>query len=212
MKTLLSGITISIVCWLAFCLAACSGKQGADPVFEKNIDPLACVVVLPTKTPVATTQNIAYGDAEQLQKGATYLDLLIGEELNNSQVPRIISAAQVEGLPTEVTGGNLGMLKRVGQELNCNAVMVSSIQRFRQRNGGEYAVDSPASAAFEMRIVDVTNGSVIWSTNFSETQQSLLSNLFSFNKAQSRGFKWITVEELMRQGVHEKISASPYLF
>lgn len=193
-------------------LASCSGKKVAESNTEKDVEKLGCVVVLPTRTSVATTQGMDYGDAEILEKGASYLDSLIDEELNTSQVPRIISAGKLANLSTEITGGYLGMLKTLGGELNCNAILVTSIQEYKQRQGGEYAVDSPASAAFEMRLVDVSNGSVMWSTNFSETQQSLLSNLFSFNKAQSRGFKWITVEELVRQGVHEKLSQSPYLF
>jgi len=46
---------------------------------------------------------------------------------------------------------------------------------------------------------------------FKETQQSLMSNLMTFGKAENRGFKWITVEELVRQGIHEKIEECPYL-
>ena len=62
-----------------------------------------------------------------------------------------------------------------------------------------------------MRLVNTRDGGVLWQSMFKETQQSLMSNLMSFDKAESRGFKWITVEELVRQGINEKIEECPYL-
>ena len=62
-----------------------------------------------------------------------------------------------------------------------------------------------------MELVRVDDGKVIWNGSFDETQESLLSNLLSFGKAQSRGFKWVTVEELVRQGVHERFAECPYM-
>ncbi|BCL61137.1 hypothetical protein DGMP_18300 [Desulfomarina profundi] len=57
----------------------------------------------------------------------------------------------------------------------------------------------------------VKTGAVLWSADFKETQESLLSNILSFNKAQSRGFKWISVEELLEQGIRERLAQCPYL-
>ena len=37
-----------------------------------------------------------------------------------------------------------------------------------------------------------------------------MENLLEWNKANTRGFVWITAEELMREGVKGKLAASPY--
>ncbi len=213
MNRSISIYSITLVCCLVLVLASCSGKRaGHENTVDTEVEKLNCLVVMPTRTTVATTKDMKYANAEALEKGAGFLDSIIADELNGSQVSRIIAAEQVAGMPTEVSGGNLGMLKAIGGKLNCNAIFVPTVQRYKQRVGGEYAVDSPASAAFEMRLIDVNSGSVFWAATFSETQESLLNNLFSFDKAKSRGFKWITVEELVRQGVQERLSQCPYLF
>jgi hypothetical protein len=105
----------------------------------------------------------------------------------------------------------LKLIRNVGSELKCGAVLMTSLADYRQRVGGSYGAESPASASFSMRLINSRDGSVIWQSMFKETQQSLMSNLMSFDKAVSSGFKWITVEELVRQGINKKIEECPYL-
>ncbi len=167
--------------------------------------------MLPTATPVDTDKKMGYAEAENLQKGAVFMDKVIADELRDYPGSRLLNAAQVEGLSTEITGSRMDMIKKIGKKLKCDAILLSTITRFQQRQGGEYAANYPASAAFTMELVNVQDGRVLWRGNFDETQESLLSNLLSFGKAQSRGFKWITVEELVRQGIHERLSSCPYI-
>ncbi len=211
MKRALSFRYIGVICCLSLFLLSCSGKKAVEIASSNNeVKKLSCLAVMPVRTTVSTTENMKFDDAQILEKGADYLDVVILEELNHTNVARIVTPSQLEDLLQEVPGGNIGLLKEVGKRVNCNAVLYTTIQRFEQRKGGDYAVDSPASAGFEMRLVDVQNGTVLWSGNFNETQESLFNNIFSFNKAQNRGFKWITVEDLVRQGVHERIADCPY--
>ncbi len=213
MKRPLSIIKVGIFCGVLLFLTSCIGKKTYDSkVVNQEVEKLSCLVVMPTRNPIATTKNMKYVDAETLEKGADFLDSLIADELNVSEVSRIIGPSHIETLVAEVAGGNLGMMRAVGKKVNCGTVLYVTVQRFKQRLGGEYAVDSPASAAFEMRLIDIDSGTALWTGTFNETQESLLNNLFSFDKAQSRGFKWITVEELVQQGVHERLAECPYLF
>ncbi len=212
MKRLLSILYISMLCILLLVVISCSGKRAHNLAGEQKVNTLSCLVILPTRTNVATSQDIKYGDAEMLEGGAALIDSVIADVISKSKASRVISANQIDALSTEIAGGKLGMLRSLGRQTNCNTVLVTTLLRFQQRQGTEYAVDRPAAASFEMRIVDVSSGSILWSATFSETQQSLLSNLFSFGKAQSRGFKWITAEQLVRKGVQERLSKCPYLF
>ncbi len=213
MKRALSIIYIGTLCCLTFMLISCSGKKADDAKMSKqDVKKLSCLIVMPARTTVATTKNMKFSDAEILEKGATFLDGVISEELGHTGVTNIISPNQINNFLDEVEGGSLGMLREIGKKVDCNTVFHTTVQRFKQREGGDYAVDSPASAAFEMRLIDLQTGTVLWSGNFNETQESLFNNLFSFDKAKSRGFKWITVETLARQGVHERVKECPYFY
>ncbi len=101
-------------------------------------------------------------------------------------------------------------LAAIGERSGCQAVLLTSMQRFSQRQGGEMAVDSPASAAFTMTLVQLPSGAVLWTGDYTETQQSFLANILS-GKMGQRGFRWITVEELVRQALEERLAACPYL-
>ncbi len=48
-------------------------------------------------------------------------------------------------------------------------------------------------------------------SNLLGTRGNVLSNILTFNKAQSRGFKWITVENLLTHGLHDRLAGCPYL-
>ena len=45
---------------------------------------------------------------------------------------------------------------------------------------------------------------------FDERQQSVMENLLSLGKASSRGFSWITAEQLMREGLKERLDQCGY--
>lgn len=194
---------------LVFALSSCSVKpEVAD---NKDVEPLQCLLVLPAITTVDSSAKIDYSEAEELQNGARFINSLLAEQLGGNPNVRVLDEFQLDAYFPEVKGGRLGVIKTLGTELDCGAVMMTTVKRFKQRDGGDYAVDSPASTAFDLRLFDAATGRVFWSASFSETQQTVLSNLFSLQKAENRGFKWITVEDLTRQGVQERLEECPYL-
>jgi hypothetical protein len=205
-------VKVCLFCCAVLLLSSCSWLQGnTDTEGAKDVQKLSCLIVLPTETPVDTDKKMDYAEARNLRRGAAFMDGVIAEELKNFPGSRLLNTAQVEGLTTGIISSKMDMIKKIGKELKCDAILTSTITRFHQREGGEYAADYPASASFTMELTRVADGRVLWRGNFDETQESLLSNLLSFGKAQSRGFKWITVEDLVRQGIHERLSSCPYL-
>ncbi len=196
---------------MSLVLVSCAGPQKKRSSGD-DITPLACVVVVPTTTPYTEQgDTISMATEEDLQEGAAFVDGVVLEELSNSKVDTVIETAQLRLQLEDIEGGRRGVLREIGREAQCDFVLMTVLTDFRQRQGGEYAVDEPASAAFEMRLFDAATGTNLWNAAFNETQASLLSNLFSFNKAQKRGFKWITVEELITQGIIDKLQECPYL-
>jgi len=178
---------------------------------EAPVEPLACIVILPAVTSVGEKDSIKFSAAQNLEKGAAFATSVLSKELTGNPKATILTSGQVSALVPEISGGISGTIVALGKKLNCDGVLTTTVDRYRQREGGEYASDSPASAMFSMVLRHVPSGRILWSADFKETQESFLSNVLSFDKVQNRGFKWISVEKLLEQGIKERLSECPYL-
>ncbi len=192
-------------------ISSCASNTVTESYEKKEeIIPVSCVVLLATHP---YQDGLVDPDIQQnLIDGAQFLNITVKNHLQRSQVEKIIESSQIGKHMGDVEGGKLGAIKKIGKEAGCSSVLLATMNEFSQRLGGEYAVDAPASVAFDLKLIDSVTGDTLWNTSFNETQTTLLSNLFSFNKAKSRGFKWITAEELTEQGVGEKLVDCPYFF
>ncbi|MBE0585035.1 MAG: hypothetical protein IH612_14910 [Desulfofustis sp.] len=170
-----------------------------------------CLVVLPVETDLSTNQEVNYDQAAQLEDGAVYMDRVLAEQLTGRNHVRILSSRQLTALIPEHSSDRKALIERIAGEVKCNAVLVTSLSRYQPRIGGDYGVEQSASVMFSMKLYDARQGAVLWSTMFSETQQSLMSNLMSLGTAMKRGLRWITAEEMVEQGIIDKIRECPYL-
>jgi hypothetical protein len=168
-------------------------------------------VVLPAGTTVGKDDTVTFSNARDLEKGAKFATMVMAGALADNPKVRVLTSSQVSNLVSEISGGISGTVAAIGKKLNCDAVLTTTVARFKQREGSEYASEAPASARFSMILRHAVTGAVLWSADFKETQESFLSNILSFDKAQNRGFKWVTVEELMEQGIEERLAQCPYL-
>ena len=88
----------------------------------------------------------------------------------------------------------------VGKSLGADAVLVGVISEYRERQGGDYGADAPASVAFSIQLYSTDNAKLLWESYFSETQRALTDNVFEIKKFFKRGARWITVDELAKEG------------
>jgi len=140
--------------------------------------------------------------AAQLEAGRQTLDSLLaeyGEGLNNVT---LLGESELEGMLGDFSGGLPSQARKVGAQLGSDAVLISTINRFVSRDASE---SRPASVAFEYQLLAVKSGQILCGAVFDETQQPLLSNIFSLRKAISRKFKWISAEELLREGLVDRL-------
>ena len=93
----------------------------------------------------------------------------------------------------------------IGRALNADAIFVGYIYRFRERVGGKYSVDLPASVAFDIHLIRVEDGRVLWSAHLDETQQPLSDDLFRLNLFLRRKAKWITAKEMAISGIEDML-------
>jgi len=200
---------VALICSLF--LSACLGKNidsGEEKI--KKIHQLKGIVVMPAvveKNALGVEHRGGYTPASV----AALVDGVIVADLGTNAKVHLMTDGQLDALLTDAAGGRLAQMKVLAAKQDSDAVLDITVTRFRERDGSELSVNSPASAAFEMVLTHVESGMVLWAASFDETQQALSSNLFTLGQAKSRGFKWITVEELVKQGVRERLAECPYL-
>jgi hypothetical protein len=194
-------------------LSACSSQSPNDDDLQAKapLVPLSCIAVLPASTSVDKDETVNYEKAQALEKGAAFATSVMRQLLQGKPKVRILSTQQLAAYGSDISGGISGTVAALGQKLNCDSVLTTTVLQYRQRQGTEYSADSPAAVEFFMVLRHSVDGNILWSTEFREEQESVLSNIFTFSKAKSRGFKWVTVEQLMEQGIKERLENFPYL-
>lgn len=135
--------------------------------------------------------------------------------INKQKDFKLIPPAQAQGVLASLlskTGKSLSERKLIvetGRALKADGVMVGYIYRFRERLGNRYSVDLPASVAFDLHLVRVADGSILWVGHFDETQRSLSEDLFQLGTFLKRKGTWITAKELALSGLENVLQACP---
>ena len=193
---------------VVFLLLSCSAKEQVATE-EPPPATIESLVVLPVE--IQKSEN-GYdgGTIRQLETGATTLNAMLQEMLADRQGLQFLTENRKESMLADFNGNPQATARYLGQQLGVDAVLVTLLSRYSERDGGEYSVNDPASVSFKTQLIHVATGKTLCLGVFEETQQALLSNLFSFAKASSRGFKWITVEQLSREGLREKLNDCRY--
>jgi hypothetical protein len=168
------------------------------------------VAILPTGVPVADGEMLSPARKKSLHDGTAFFDSIMIEELGDRSEYRLLTENQLDAILGDPWGGRLQQVRDIHAATGCGAVLETSLTRYRERVGSDLSVESPASVAFFMNLVSADNGVVFWSTSFDETQKALFEDIFSFDKAQKRGFKWLSVQELSRDGLKSRLQEFPY--
>ncbi len=108
-------------------------------------------------------------------------------------------------LEADVKASTLKLIRSFGRELGVDAVLYGKLYRFEQRIGGPYAVKRPASVALSLHLIRVSDGKILWSFTFDETQKPLSEDLFKAGFYRKAGMKWLSAEELASYGISKAI-------
>jgi len=101
------------------------------------------------------------------------------------------------------------LLRRIGESLASDAVLAGHVYRWRERLGTDYAVSRPASVAFELALLRVADGSIIWKSKFDKTQASLTENILDISTFLKGKGRWMTVDELASAGLSDLLGRMP---
>jgi hypothetical protein len=153
---------------------------------------------------VFTTGEVAEGATAMLTE---HLFILLKDRKDIELIPSSQAQGVLSGL---LAGSKKELLERdlqleIGRVLNADAIFVGYIYRFRERVGTQYSVDLPASVAFDIHLIRVKDGRVLWSAHFDETQQPLSDDLFRLKLFLRRKAKWITAKEMAISGLEDML-------
>lgn len=98
------------------------------------------------------------------------------------------------------------LIIKAGKEKNVEAVITGFIFRYKERIGNSYSVESPASVAFGIHMLRISDGRSLFFGHFDETQHSLSENLFKIGTFIKRKASWITAEEMARTGMNDMLN------
>lgn len=135
--------------------------------------------------------------------------------LSSKKSIQLIPEGQAEGVRSGLLSKNgkemteRDLLVAMGRALGADAVMVGRIFRFRERSGTRYSVESPASVAFDIDLVGVPDGRLLWTAHFDETQKDLSENLFLLGTFIKRKGQWITAEAMAASGLEDIFQRFP---
>ncbi len=101
------------------------------------------------------------------------------------------------------------IVQKTGKELGADGVLVGYVFRYRERKGRSYSVEKPASVAFELHLIRVSDGVTVWRSSFDRTQTSFMENLSQLSYFSKWGIKWLTARELAIEGVEEVLKTFP---
>jgi TolB-like protein len=128
----------------------------------------------------------------------------------------LIPASQSQGVVSDLLSedqkrlSERDLLVETGRVLKADWVLSGNIFRFRERVGGKYSVDLPASVAFDIHLIRVADGRLLWNDHFDETQRPLSENLFQLGSFLQRKARWITANEMAVSGLKNILKTFPF--
>jgi TolB-like protein len=158
------------------------------------------------KSPAVYTSTPSSERKPSEEELSELLDRLVYSTMASMPNWQIVSEREVRDVAQSVPpGGDNARLRKIGEMVYADAVIVGRMQRYRERIGDEWGAKSPASVAFVLDLIDVRRGDVIWTARFDETQKALSENIFALGDISQRGIRWLSAEQLTQEGVKKAI-------
>jgi hypothetical protein len=194
-------------------LTAMSGGCGgttAQPEPQLPDFTLSCAAVLPAVQGADLNQKPTAGEENTLHEGITALNQALRDYFGSRTDIRMISdeeQAEETGKPrTSLTGA-----KAAAEKAGCNAILETTLHRYKERIGGEYTAKEPSSVSFSYRLLALPEGTVLCRGRVDEEQEPLMSNLLKFRLSAENAFTWVKAEQLLSQNLREQFNDCSFL-
>jgi len=150
------------------------------------------------------------------QDVARHLTDVLFNRLVDDERFALVSPGQARGVFSKLVDSdrNVGMApvsiaQAVGRSFRADAVLGGYIYRWREREGGDYAVKRPASVAFNLHLIRPSDGAILWKSKYDKTQRSLSENLFDLSTFVEGKGRWMSAEKLAMIGLEKLLTQMP---
>src|SRR5215472_15166857 len=189
---------------IALALAIAAACAGSRDLTVRTTPELAVVrhrrlAVLPVRR---DPRGVAPEGAEEILTGQLYAAFDATRRFDLSAPDTVADTLRALG-----GDGSAAAAGRVGERLGVDLVLVGVLSQFVERVGGDYGVESPASVAFAVGVLEAGSGRQVWHGEFVEEQKPLLTDLGGVGTFLQRGGRWLTVTELSDQGARKVAAA-----
>lgn len=194
-------ISVAVVVALAWGCAS-SGKY----VFHSDIKSVKNIAVFPVISmegaPAwAAPEDTRAAEASRAQKGGAVFmtDYMVGRLSSMPSMTVKIMPAITRNDVIDMQEGRFGieLPKEVDSFILCR------LYSFRDRRGGDYAVQSPSRVAFDIRVVQASSGQTLFFSEYDETQKPLLDNVLGLGLFFKRKGRWITAREMAEMALSD---------
>lgn len=128
----------------------------------------------------------------------------------------LVSPGQTRGVIGDLVSSDseaglaaIEVCRKVGKAFDADAVMIGYLFRWREREGTDYAVNQPASVAFDLYLIRPDDGAILWRGRYDKTQTSLSENLLDAKTFFQGGGRWMTAEKLALIGLEDLLAQMP---
>ena len=170
----------------------------------------------PARGAVCPVCGRVYGKGSVLSTAQLYLTRLFQEKIEAMGTFKLLPAEKVEEAFSQSDRGRFDLNPmrasiQLGKTLDVDFIFVGFLFRFEQRVGSAIGVDKPASVGFDVHLVRLKDGKMVWTGRFDETQRPLSENLLKMGSFVRRKASWLTAEELSSVGMDEMLKRFPGL-
>jgi hypothetical protein len=197
--------------------------QGGAPDPEHSVHNRGVTVALPfidmaqiygqgvnVRNPV-TSKVFFTGQVEEDGAGvmSNALYRLIGQEKDLLWGAYADPSLELKAGPGDVKMDHLAQLRSIGRRQNADTVLAGYLYAFRDRTGSSFGAQRPAQVAFELVLISVDSGRIVWQRSFKETQKALSEDLMKLGAFIKRRGRWVNAREMGVGALKEMVNTIP---
>jgi TolB-like protein len=205
--------------WLAcfsilLTLSGCGGTTTevmTDPQIEQYR--IVRIAVLPfTVEPPTVGQERGYAAPAPPPSAAEKVTDTFYRKLKSREGLDVVPSYQVQDVLSGVpeTPLTTSQIRSIGERLGVGAVLVGTVQVYKERSGSAMGLERPEDAAevgFVARLISVKDGATLWTGQYYERQRPATEDLTGFLE---RGPRYLTVDQLANSAVEHVLRRFPF--
>lgn len=196
---------------LSLVISGCGQKKAKNEEQPPDFA-VSCIAVAPavSGTPL-DSELLSKIEKKELDDGLYFFNKFLKKHFLSRQDVRLFSDGQFGDMEGSSETPSLERARKFAGKFSCNAVLETTLHRYKERVGGEMTAKEPASVAFDYRLLAMPDGKVLCQDRFDAEQQSLMENLLSFREGTGGALTWLTAKEFMTKGLRNRLEKCSYL-